>query len=56
MNAAGLIKKERRNRDGFNGKRKWDGGNATGGASGGGGFEEQVRSSFLCLSETGTAR
>ena len=52
MNAAGLIKKERRNRDGFNGKRKWDGGNATGGGSGGGGFEEQVRSSFPLFAVT----
>lgn len=48
MNAAGLIKKERRNRDGLNGgKRKWDaGGSAGGGGTGTGGFEEQVRLSF----------
>ncbi|GAA5833833.1 hypothetical protein JCM5353_003070 [Sporobolomyces roseus] len=45
MNAAGLIKKERRNRDGFNGgKRKWDAGNSAGGGggTGTGGFEEQA--------------
>ena len=47
MNAAGLIKKERRNRDGFNGKRKWDAGGGSGG-----GFEEQVRLKFLCFSQT----